>query len=133
MKQAVYFEDAKSYYVDKGLSPKAISGLLNNEVSERTIRNWAKDYNWDEAKKKKLNDSKSVQESLTALFFESVEKARVDPSKDNINNLVKLANLLKVVPEVKFPGDEQDTNQKRTLTKEKREFIEREILGIVRK
>lgn len=128
MKSVVIYEQAKKMYLE-GYSLDAITELLNNTVSRKTLFNWSKEHSWDEQRKEKIEVEDDLTKELIDIAKTAIREAKANPSAHNIFAVVKAVSAIKMFQGVVMP----ETEDKAKVTGIKADTIkqiEREILGI---
>jgi len=124
-KNAAIYEEAKRLYVYEGLSIDAIVEILKKQVSRKTLYNWKTDFNWDEQRKKYLEQNEDIQKELYEIARNAIKEAKVNPTPHNIYAVAKAITCLKLMQELKENADEPKSIKPETI-----EFIKKEILGL---
>ena len=120
MKKALLFDKAEKLYVEDLLTFEAIADRL--DCSERTVRNWAKEGNWE----KKRERHSSFQESLhqdaqdIALLLGQKIKEQlgegIEPSSHIMHSFARIStSLLKIRDyerSIEAEGQDQDSAEK---------------------
>ncbi|MEW5745271.1 MAG: hypothetical protein AB1805_07545 [Nitrospirota bacterium] len=88
-KTALYYEEAQRLFVREGFSLDAIVGMLGKNVSRKTLFNWKKDGEWEEKRRKHLEQNKGTKDQLKALVDVTLRNAEAEPTPKNILALLR--------------------------------------------
>ena len=128
-KSAIYAEQAKELYVNKGLSLDTIVGILDKKVSRKTLYNWKMQGEWDKKREEYLKSAQSLYEGILEIAILCKDRAKLDPSP---MRLLALSRALAMLTEkdalaviedkssAKVPGDGKEDTVK----------MVRELLGV---
>lgn len=92
-KAALYHEDAQRLYVREGLSLDAIVGVLGKAVSRKTLFNWKKEGEWEDKRRKWLDQNKDIQDQLKNLVMLTLQNAENKPSQHNLGALLRAIQI----------------------------------------
>lgn len=125
-------EKAKELFVQNGFSMDTILTMLDGEVSRKTLYNWRKEDNWDELRKNIAAKKQNRRERLEALLDRYIEQAEINLNPGTLFAIGKLITALKSANYIDFTDElaERDENNKKGLTKENLEKIEKELLNL---
>lgn len=125
-------ERAKELFVQNGFSMDTILTMLDGEVSRKTLYNWRKEDNWDEHRKNAAAKKQNRRERLEALLDRYIEQAEINLNPGTLFAIGKLIAALKSANYIDFTDEiaERDENNKKGLSKENLEKIEKELLDL---
>lgn len=125
-------EKAKELYVQNGFSMDTILTMLDGEVSRKTLYNWRKEDSWEERRKNIVAKKQNRRERLEALLDRYIEQAENNLNPGTLFAIGKLITALKSANYIDFTDElaERDENNKKGLTKENLEKIEKELLNL---
>lgn len=125
-------EKAKELFVQNGFSMDTILTMLDGEVSRKTLYNWRKVDNWDELRKNIAVKKQNRRERLEALLDRYIEQAEINLNPGTLFAIGKLITALKSANYIDFTDElaERDENNRKGLTKENLEKIEKELLNL---
>lgn len=134
-KKDIYYNEAEKFYIQDQLTIAEIESRLG--VCEKTIRTWKAEGNWDEKKKRYLQEKSSFHEELYAFsrkLMKSIEEDWESGKQVDSGRLYTLTRMLPMITKVKDYEDvrvskEKDLSEK-GLTEDLVKNIEKEILGI---
>ncbi len=135
-KKDVFYNEAEKLYIQDQLTISEIESRLG--VCEKTIRTWKAEGNWDEKKRKYLQEKSSFHEELYVFSRTLMKKIQEDweaGEKVDAGRLYTLTRILPMITKVKDYEDikiskETDTDKKKGLTEDIIKKIEKEVLGI---
>ncbi|NMB83475.1 MAG: hypothetical protein GYA14_16825 [Ignavibacteria bacterium] len=125
-------EKAKELFVQNGFSMDTILTMLDGEVSRKTLYNWRKVDNWDELRKNIAVKKQNRRERLEALLDRYIEQAEINLNPGTLFAIGKLITELKSANYIDFTDElaDRDENNRKGLTKENLEKIEKELLNL---
>lgn len=125
-------EKAKELFVQNGFSMDTILTMLDGEVSRKTLYNWRKVDNWDELRKNIAVKKQNRRERLEALLDRYIEQAEINLNPGTLFAIGKLITALKSANYIDFTDElaDRDENNRKGLTKENLEKIEKELLNL---
>jgi DNA-binding transcriptional MocR family regulator len=125
-------EKAKELFVQNGFSMDTILTMLDGEVSRKTLYNYRKEDKWDELRKNIVARKQNRRERLEALLDRYIEQAEVNLNPGTLFAIGKLITALKSANYIDFTDEiaERDENNKKGLSKENLEKIEKELLNL---
>lgn len=125
-------EKAKELFVQNGFSMDTILTMLDSEVSRKTLYNWRKEDNWEGLRKDSASKKQNRRERLEALLDRYIEQAEINLNPATLFAIGKLITALKSANYIDFTDElaERDENNKKGLTKENLEKIEKELLNL---
>lgn len=125
-------EKAKEFFVQNGFSMDTILTMLDGEVSRKTLYNYRKEDKWDELRKNIVARKQNRRERLEALLDRYIEQAEVNLNPGTLFAIGKLITALKSANYIDFTDEiaERDENNKKGLSKENLEKIEKELLNL---
>ncbi len=126
-KLAIYNDEAKRLFVQEGLSPDAIVGILGNKVSRKTLYNWKIAGDWDAKRKEYLEQTKDMYEEIIEIARLTIKEAKANPTPHNIYAMSKAIAALKQYQGVKVLEDETTPKERKGLTEEAVKEIEAEL------
>lgn len=126
-KNAAIYEEAKRLYVYEGLSIDAIVELLKKQVSRKTLYNWKTDFNWDEQRKKYLEQNEDLQKELYEIARNAIKEAKANPTPHSIYAVAKAITCLKLMQGIEL---KDNSDEPKSIKPETIEFIKKEILGL---
>lgn len=138
MKKQMLVETAANLYIEKFMTLETIAKQLN--VSERTLRRWKADGNWDEKRFKHIQAKTTFHEDLYGFgktLLESIKSdmengEKIEPSR--MYTLTKIMNMLKNIKtyEDKVTAENCETEKTKSvgLSADIVREIEEKILGI---
>lgn len=88
-KTALYFEESQRLFVREGFALDTIVSMLGNKVSRKTLFNWKKDGDWDEKRKKHIEQNKDTRDQLKRIVDITLERAEKDPTPKNLLALLR--------------------------------------------
>jgi hypothetical protein len=88
-KTALYYEEAQRLFVREGFSLDTIVGMLGKNVARKTLFNWKKDGEWDDKRKKHLEQNKDTKDQLKRIVDLTLERAEKDPIPKNLLALLR--------------------------------------------
>lgn len=94
-KKAIYFEEAQRQYVKQGFGLTAIEGMLDGNVTRRTLHTWKDEGNWDEKRKRYLEQHEDLSDMVMEIAKNTAKKALQDPNPKNMLALIRAINALK--------------------------------------
>lgn len=103
MKKVVHFDQAEKMYVEDYMTFEAIGAELG--ISERTVRNWAGEGNWDKKRKNFMNFQENLEDDareITALLGQKIREqlqAGGVPSNHILFTYTRMASSLMKVRE----------------------------------
>ena len=136
-KKAQYYEEAERLFVQEQCTIGEIENKL--PVSEKTIRNWKGEGDWDTKKSKYLENKQAFHEELYAFsrkLMKSIEEDWDAGEQVDSGRLYTLTRMLPLITKVKSYEDvrilkEQETDKKKKgLSEDVIKRIEEEILGL---
>lgn len=111
-KKALYFEEAERLYVIEQLNLMEIAGRIR--VSERTVRHWKDEGDWEVKRSNYLSQRTSFHNELYDFTRELLTKVRediavgVDPNSGQLYTLMKLLDKLSKVKEYEDETEKED-------------------------
>lgn len=138
MKKQILAETAANLYIEKFMTLETIAKQLN--VSERTLRRWKAEGNWDEKRSEYLKSNTTFQEDLysfgkkllDSIMSDMSNGKKVEPSR--LYTVTKIMNMLKNVKtyEDKVTAENYETEKPKSsgLSADIVREIEEKILGI---
>ncbi len=125
-------ERAKELFVQNGFSMDTILTMLDGEVSRKTLYNWRKEDQWEELRKNIAAKKQNRRERLEALLDRYIEQAEINLNPGTLFAIGKLITALKSANYIDFTDEiaERDENNKKGLSKENLEIIEKELLDL---
>lgn len=138
MKKQILAETAANLYIEKFMTLETIAKQLN--VSERTLRRWKAEGNWDEKRSEYLKSNTTFQEDLysfgkkllASIMSDMSNGKKVEPSR--LYTVTKIMNMLKNVKtyEDKVTAENYETEKPKSggLSADIVREIEEKILGI---
>lgn len=138
MKKQILAETAANLYIEKFMTLETIAKQLN--VSERTLRRWKAEGNWDEKRSEYLKSNTTFQENLysfgkkllDSIMSDMSNGKKVEPSR--LYTVTKIMNMLKNVKtyEDKVTAENYETEKPKSggLSADIVREIEEKILGI---
>lgn len=138
MKKQILAETAANLYIEKFMTLETIAKQLN--VSERTLRRWKAEGNWDEKRSEYLKSNTTFQEDLYSfgkklldlIMSDMSNGKKVEPSR--LYTVTKIMNMLKNVKtyEDKVTAENYETEKPKSggLSADIVREIEEKILGI---
>jgi len=125
-------ERAKELFVQNGFSMDTILTMLDGEVSRKTLYNYRKEDKWDELRKNIVARKQNRRERLEALLDRYIEQAEINLNPATLFAIGKLITALKSANYIDFTDEisERDENNKKGLSKENLEKIEKELLNL---
>lgn len=121
-KRAVYYQKAEELYVVYGFTIEMICNLFEEKVTDRTLRNWRKDFDWDGKRRKYLDSTRSLLEDAMAMAKEALVIARAKPTQDNIKSFklaVESVQKLRAMKADAIAEENEDNPEEKQLTPEK--------------
>lgn len=128
MKNAALYEEAKRLYVIEGISLDAIVELLQDKVARKTLYNWKSANNWDEQRKKYVEETADMQKEIREITKIAIREAKANPTPHNIYAVVKALSALKLMSHLK--DIDSDNEKDKQISKETIDFIQKELLGL---
>ncbi len=138
MKKQILAETAANLYIEKFMTLETIAKQLN--VSERTLRRWKAEGNWDEKRSEYLKSNTTFQENLysfgkkllDSIMSDMSNGKKVEPSR--LYTVTKIMNMLKNVKtyedKVKNEQFSPEVQKSEGLSPDIIREIEEKILGI---
>ena len=138
MKKQILAETAANLYIEKFMTLETIAKQLN--VSERTLRRWKAEGNWDEKRSEYLKSNTTFQEDLysfgkkllDSIMSDMSNGKKVEPSR--LYTVTKIINMLKNVKTYEDSAVtkkcEMETSKSVGLSPDVIREIEEKILGI---
>jgi len=134
-KKDVFYNEAEKLYIQDQFTISEIESRLG--VCEKTIRTWKAEGNWDEKKRKYLQEKSSFHEELYSFSRTLMKKIQEDweaGERVDAGRLYTLTRILPMITKVKDYEDIKLTKEKNNiekgLTEDLVKNIEKEILGI---
>ena len=134
-KKKIYFDEAERLYTIEQFTINEIAIRLN--MSEKCIRNWKKEGNWDKKKQSHLEKKVAFHEELYDFgrdLIRSVKEDMAEGKKVDTGRLYTLGKILPMILKVKNYEDLKLSKETETigkgLTEEVLRKIEQEVLGI---
>lgn len=134
-KKDVFYNEAEKLYIQDQLTIMEIESRLG--VCEKTIRTWKGEGNWDEKKRRYLQEKSSFHEELYSFSRTLMKKIQEDwdaGEKVDAGRLYTLTRMLPMIIKVKDYEDVKITKEKDTvekgLTEDIVKNIEKEVLGL---
>jgi len=124
-KQAIFYEEARRLFVHEGLTLEIIFERLGGKVARRTLSKWKLDGKWDDKRKEMAKVNEDLQESLVAVAKLAIDRAKADPSPQNLFAMSKAVAALKSYQGVKIIEDETSPKERKILTAIDLEEIEK--------
>lgn len=134
-KAAIYAAEAERLFVNEGMSPDTIVGILQNKVSHRTIYDWIEKGNWKKKREQYANFKIDISEGVRDVIQKSLTQALANPERKNIVTLreaIKLASMLEK-PLLDFIKDNPDVENADANNEQKKADLKnlfKEVLGI---
>ncbi|MEJ5352446.1 MAG: hypothetical protein WHS65_12730 [Melioribacteraceae bacterium] len=128
MKTAALYEEAKRLYVIEGFSLDAIVELLQNKVSRKTLYNWKVKNNWDKQRENYIKENEDLQREIKEIARMAIKEAKANPTPHNIYAVVKALSALKLMQGIQVAEDGEP--DKKQISKETIEFVQKELLGL---
>jgi len=125
-KQAIYYEEAKRLFVHEGLSLDIIMERLGGKVARRTLGGWKKDGGWDEKRAEYARVTDDLNQELIEVAKLAIQRAKADPSPQNMFAMSKAVAALKSYQGVKVIEEETSPKERKVLTGKSLEEIEKE-------
>jgi len=88
-KTALYYEEAQRLFVREGFPLDTIVGMLGKNVARKTLFNWKKEGEWDDKRKKHLEQNKDTKDQLKRIVDLTLERAEKDPTPKNLLALLR--------------------------------------------
>ena len=135
MKRVLLNDTAQRMYVEDLMTFEAIANEI--DVSERTVRNWAKEGNWDIKRKKFMNFQESLQDDareIASLLAQKI-KEQLGEGKEPANHLLfsftRIASSLLKIREYEktIAAEEGDTAEAAKAKKNAAEIF-RQTFGV---
>jgi len=125
-------ERAKELFVQNGFSMDTILTMLDGEVSRKTLYNYRKEDKWDELRKSIVAKKQNRRERLEALLDRYIGQAEINLNPATLFAIGKLITALKSANYIDFTDEiaERDENNKKGLSKDNLEKIEKELLNL---
>lgn len=130
MKNAALYEEAKRLYVFEGFSLDTIVELLQNKVARKTLYNWKSANNWDDQRKKYVEETVDMQKEIKEIARVAIREAKANPTPHNIYAVVKALSALKLMLNLRDIGNNNDNDKDKQISKETIDFIQKELLGL---
>jgi len=135
MKKVLLNDTAQRMYVEDLMTFEAIGEEL--DVSERTVRNWAKDGNWDVKRKKFMKFQENLQDDareIAGLLAQKI-KEQLGEGKEPANHLLfsftRIASsLLKIREYEKTVAAEESGNEDAAKDKKSAAALFKETFGV---
>lgn len=132
MKEDLYSE-AEELYVKKRLSLNTVAKIMEDNVSRRTIYNWAKKGDWEEKRRMASERKETLEDEIWDLLQSAIQDAKANTNPRSIFAVAKLAGVLKTIQAVQSggnPPNADDEEEKPKQISEKTIGEIRELLGI---
>lgn len=125
-------EKAKELFIQNGFSIDTILTMMDGEVSRKTLYNWSKEDGWKELRKNSVAKKQNRRERLEALLDKYIEQAEINLNPGTLFAIGKLMTALKSANYIDFTDElaEREENNKKGLSKENLEKIEKELLNL---
>ena len=125
-------ERAKELFVQNGFSIDTILTMMDGEVSRKTLYNWSKEDGWKELRKNSVAKKQNRRERLESLLDRYIEQAEINLNPGTLFAIGKLMTALKSANYIDFTDElaEREENNKKGLSKENLEKIEKELLNL---
>ena len=125
-------ERAKELFVQNGFSMDTILTMLEGEVTRKTLYNWSKEDGWKELRKNSVAKKQNRRERLESLLDRYIEQAEINLNPGTLFAIGKLMTALKSANYIDFTDElaEREENNKKGLSKENLEKIEKELLNL---
>lgn len=94
-KKAIYYDEAQRLYVKQGFALETISGMMEGQVTRRTLQNWKTDGRWDDKRKRYLDQHESLHDMVMEIAKTTARKAREKPTPKNLLALMRAISALK--------------------------------------
>ncbi len=135
MKKVLLNDQAQRMYVEDLMTFEAIAAQI--DVSERTVRNWAKEGNWDGKRKKFMNFQENLQDDareIAGLLAQKI-KEQLGEGKEPANHLLfsftRIASsLLKIREYEKTVAAEAGNEEDAAKAKKSAAEIFRQTFGV---
>ncbi len=129
-KTAIYFEEAQRLFVQEGFSLDTITGMFGKNVSRKTLFNWKKEGEWEEKRRRYVEQTKELREEIRELAKLTLKNAKANPTPKNLLAFARAISALKAYDGVKLIEDETTTSERKELTGDIVSKIEKD-LGLV--
>lgn len=125
-------EKAKELFVQNGFSMDTILTMLEGEVTRKTLYNWRNADGWEELRKNSVARKQNRRERLESLLDRYIEQAEINLNPGTLFAIGKLMTALKSANYIDFTDElaEREENNKKGLSKENLEKIEKELLNL---
>lgn len=110
-KKAAFYQLAKVAYIYEGKTFREIELMLNEEVTERTLRTWAADGDWKEKKRMYIESQQPFREKLDKLKHVLVDHALETKDPQIIYALVNLVKAENPLRAAQLKQIEDDTRK----------------------
>jgi len=135
-KKDTFYDEAEKLFIQDQFTISEIESRLG--VCEKTIRNWKAEGNWDEKKRKYLQEKSSFHEELFAFSRTLMKKIQEDWEAGEKVDPGRLYTLTRILPmtlnakkyEDTKSSQEETPEKKKGLTEDVIRQIEKEVLGI---
>jgi hypothetical protein len=127
-KKALYFEEAERLYVVEQLSLSEIANRI--PVSERTLRSWKEEANWDTKRSNFLSQRTSFHNELYDFTRELLTKVREDIAADKDPNSGQLYTLMKLLDKLNKVKDYEEETQKEDKNV-KKDRVDEDLISII--
>lgn len=88
-KKAIYYDEAKRLFVTQGLALTAIEGMLDGKISRRQLHNWKTEHNWDDKRKKYVEENESLQDMVMQIAKTAAKNCLEKPNPKNALTLTR--------------------------------------------
>lgn len=136
-KKALYYEQAEQLYVREQNTITEIEAKL--PVSEKTVRTWKAEGDWDIKKQQYLQSKQAFHEELYSFsrkLMKSIEEdwgsgKQVDPGRlYTLTRMLPLITKVKSYEDVRLAKEQEAGEKKKGLSEDVIRKIEQEILGL---
>lgn len=130
-KKAIYYDEAKRLYVQQGIGLDAIAGMLEDNVTRRTLHNWKTDGRWDDKRKRYLEEHESLQNMVMEIAKTAAKNALEKPTPKNLLALVRALSALNQKDALDMLSGEHKEDEKESKEDVKKIVTEsiKEIMG----
>lgn len=133
-KIALYYDEAERLYVREGFSLDAIVGMLGKNVARKTLFNWKRDHEWEEKRKKYLEETRDLRTQLREIAELCIKEAQARPTPKNLLAMCRAISALKNYDGMSLLENETTSEDRgkivKELTPETLDYIKKAIYGL---
>lgn len=134
-KKAAYYERCRTLYVEEGYSIRAIAAMVQkghqDAPTRRAIQYWAEDGNWEEKRKKFVEQEDDLFAVTREVAAMAGKNAKENPTPENINSFVRILSVLKYKEQIKSINELPEDPESGPSKKEKLQDMMNQVMELM--